>query len=119
MSQHRKSWSKAEKLEAIALLKNESRLVVARKLGVSRPKELTEDELESWRTTYRWLGLIYRDKGELARMYSVLREGQSVFPDDLVIDRLLNTAPAPLNLKSQNTWEQNHLKAKGLSTSRP
>lgn len=91
----------------------------ARKLGVSRPKELTEDELESWRTTYRWLGLIYRDKGELVRMYSVLREGQSVFPDDLVIDRLLNTAPAPLNLKSQNTWEQNHLKAKGLSTSRP
>ena len=56
-------------------------------------QHLPEDELESLQYVYRWLSLVYRETGQLTEMHVVLREGKKLFPDDAVLDRLLNVPP--------------------------
>lgn len=68
----------------------------ARRLGSGDLGRLSEDDREALPTAYRWLALIYRERGRLDKMYAILREGRHRFPDDAVIERLLEMPPSPL-----------------------
>ncbi|HRI44167.1 MAG TPA: hypothetical protein PLL78_03390 [Fimbriimonadaceae bacterium] len=57
---------------------------------------LSDDEFEALPQIYRWLSLSYRERGMLAEMYAVLREGVERFPEDAVLQRLLESPPTPL-----------------------
>lgn len=57
---------------------------------------LSEDEVEALPQIYRWLALAHRERGMLAEMYAVLREGVERCPDDAVLLRMLEAPPTPL-----------------------
>lgn len=68
----------------------------ARDLSKADGKWLNEDDKEALPNVYRWLSLGYRERGMLAKMYEILREGTQRLPDDLVLQRMLNAPPSPL-----------------------
>lgn len=78
----------------------------ARKFGTSLKESDGPDDRDALETAYRWLGLIYRDTGQLDKMYRVLDEARFAFPRDAVIYRLANPAPTPLTPASQKLWLQ-------------
>lgn len=65
-------------------------------------KKIPEEEAEALLSVYRWLGLIYRESGDLKRMYEVLREGLGKFPGDPVLARMNDAAPLVLAPKKTN-----------------
>ncbi|HWA82345.1 MAG TPA: tetratricopeptide repeat protein [Fimbriimonadaceae bacterium] len=68
-------------------------LEASRKLGLSREKDLVDQEREGLRTAYRFLALCYRDEGKSSLEKSVLREGVRLFPDDVILPKLLSQCP--------------------------
>jgi hypothetical protein len=71
----------------------------ARSFSKRGDRPLSEDDQEALPDVYRWLAMIYRERGMLDRMYAVLREGTQRIPDDRVLDRMLNMPPSPLRPK--------------------
>ncbi len=67
-------------------------LETARRLGYPKRKALEGQEREGLRTAYHFLALCYRDAGRPADARSTIAEGISVFPDDLLLPKLLDEA---------------------------
>jgi len=59
-----------------------------------RVEMLTEGDQDSLEVSYRFLALVYRDTGQLEKMYSLLREGLKRYPHDTPMARMINTPPA-------------------------
>ncbi len=68
---------------------------------------LDEDEKDSLNNIYRWLTLVYRDKGLLAEMYQLADQGLALFPDDYTLNNIRNQPPVPLLPKAQNQHLEN------------
>jgi hypothetical protein len=71
-------------------------------------ENLTEDDKEALRTTYRWLGLCYRDLGETAMLQQRMAEATKIFPDDKVLLRLQNGSSVPPKLEESKPKEEHH-----------
>lgn len=83
-------------------------LEAARRLAL-RSRSLDEDDLEALRGVYRWLGMLYRDIGRDEERRAVLSEGKKVFPDDVVIARLLDPPkPEPVSREEFVAREHAH-----------
>ena len=57
-----------------------------------RFKELGEQEREGLRTAYHFLPICLRDLSEPEQQIAVLHEGIALFPDDLLLPKLLERA---------------------------
>ncbi len=80
--------TKLHQLQAAA-----TNLETGRKLGHSSFTRLDDDEKEALQDIYRWLGIIYQRTERMELMRQVVREGKTHFPDDGVLDRLLQDRP--------------------------
>lgn len=69
-------------------------LEASRKLGVAHRNELGEQEREGLRTTFRFLALCYRDEGRFDLERPLLQQGIRLFPDDLILPKLLAASRA-------------------------
>ena len=79
--------------------RNKSQVIFERGIDFSKKTDLTkieEDEIESLENLYRWLVLVYRDKGMFDEMYALAKEGLIKFPEDVTLRRALNPPPMPL-----------------------
>jgi hypothetical protein len=85
----------------------------ARAFGYDRFKFLDESELDALRSVYRWLGLCYRDMAQFDKLRSALSEGARLFPDDVIIARLLNPPPIILSDSAKKAWTARIEKAAG------
>ena len=62
-------------------------------LGLAR---LSEDDRDGLQQAYRWLALVYRDRGMLERMYPLVNQGLALFPEDTILARIQQAPPLVL-----------------------
>lgn len=63
--------------------------------------QIPEADKESLLSVYRWLALLYRETGKLDQQYAVMREGLKRFPEDAILQRMLDAPPMVLAPKTQ------------------
>lgn len=76
----------------------------ARDVGLKTVKQMQDDDREDFIEVYRWLALCYRDLNDRDKMNERLEEGHKMFPDDPIINMLLNQPPAILSDFGRKQW---------------
>lgn len=82
----------------------------ARAAGRMRVRELDDDERDNLEETYRWLALCYRNLGRQDALRSVVAEGLAAFPDDTVLNHMIEDPPVVLTEAGRQEWRREHRK---------